>query len=97
MHEKLPSAQILQDEVEFALGLECVHQVDDERVLHGFKDVSLGLGVSSVLNMIKTNLIYSKIHIAALSQSLSKLNIWIDFIRRRREEIDLGKNLFVSC
>ena len=96
MHEKLPSAQILQDEVEFALGLECVHQVDDERVLHGFKDVSLGLGVSSVLNIIKHNLIFSKIHIA-LSQSLSKLNIWIDFIRRRREEIDLGKNLFVRC
>jgi len=96
MHEKLPSAQILQDEVEFALGLECVHQVDDERVLHGFKDVSLGLGVSSVLNILKTKLIFSKIHMA-LSQSLSKLNIWIDFIRRRREEIDLGKNLFVSC
>jgi hypothetical protein len=96
MHEKLPSAQILQDEVEFALGLECVHQVDDERVLHGFKDVSLGLGVSSVLNILKTKLIFSKIHMA-LSQSLSKLNIWIDFIRRRREEIDLGKNLFVRC
>ena len=49
MHEELSTAQVLEDEVEFALRLERVHQVDDERVLHGLEDVTLGLGVSGVL------------------------------------------------
>ena len=49
MHEQLAAAQVLEDEVELALRLEGIHQVDDERVLHRLQDVPLGLGVGRVL------------------------------------------------
>ena len=52
MHEEFASAQVLQDEVELALCLERVHQVDDERVLHRLEDVPFGLGVGRVLELI---------------------------------------------
>ena len=49
VHEQLPAREILKNEVELALGLESVDEVDDEGVLHLLQDVPLGLGVSGVL------------------------------------------------